>query len=89
MFKQEGFDPRSAAIGVGRDSILYAGWRERCPIDPFDSRVAFYRSEDYGQTWIFVSEVATDEGRVCHRYGKAWRQNKVGYFVAQSLSSGQ
>jgi hypothetical protein len=71
MFRKHGIDPRSPALGVGPDGILYAGWRERDWQDAFDSRVAFYRSEDRGGRWEFVSEVRVpDSERVGHPYGK-------------------
>ena len=71
MFYKPGIDPRSPAVGVGPDGVLYAGWRERKWDDPADSRVAFYRSEDRGRNWTFVSEInLPDETRVGHPYGK-------------------
>ncbi|MFO7906893.1 MAG: sialidase family protein [Pirellulaceae bacterium] len=71
MFHKSGIDPRSPAVGVGPDGVLYAGWRERKWDDPADSRVAFYRSADRGQTWTFVAAVELpDDDRVGHPYGK-------------------
>ena len=71
MFYEPGIDPRSPAVGVGPDGVLYAGWRERKWDDPADSRVAFYRSEDRGRSWEFVSEIQIPENdRVGHPYGK-------------------
>jgi photosystem II stability/assembly factor-like uncharacterized protein len=71
MFYEPGIDPRSPAVGVGPDGVLYAGWRERKWDDSADSRVAFYRSQDRGRTWKFMSEVALpDDDRVGHPYGK-------------------
>jgi hypothetical protein len=71
MFFQPGIDPRSPAVGVGPDGALYAGRRERQWDDYSDSRVAFCRSEDRGQSWTFVSEIKMpDEDRVGHPYGK-------------------
>lgn len=71
MFHQPGIDPRSPAVGVGPDDVLYAGWRERTWDDPAESRVAFYCSEDRGKGWTFVGEVTLpDADRVGHPYGK-------------------
>lgn len=71
IYRTLGVDPRSPAVGVGPDGVLYAGWRELKWDDPADSRVAFYRSEDRGRTWTFVSEInLPDETRVGHPYGK-------------------
>ncbi len=71
MFHNTGIDPRSPAVGVGPNETLYAGWRERKWDDPSDSRVAFYRSENRGQGWTFVSEIEIpDQDRVGHPYGK-------------------
>lgn len=71
MFHKPGIDPRSPAVGVGPDGVLYAAWRERQWDNASDSRVAFYRSNDRGRSWTFVSEVGLpDENRVGHPYGK-------------------
>lgn len=71
MFRQHGIDPRSPAVGVGPDGVLYAGWRERRWDDATNSRVAFYKSDDQGLSWQFVSEVTMpDDRRLGQTYGK-------------------
>ena len=51
MHDEPGIDPRSLAVGVGPDDVLYAGWHENRGAQRDDSRVAFHRSLDGGRAW--------------------------------------
>jgi hypothetical protein len=71
MFREQGIDPRSPAMGVGPDGVLYGAWRERQWDEPSNSRVAFYQSEDRGREWTFVTEIEIpDDNAVGHPYGR-------------------
>jgi hypothetical protein len=71
MFREQGIDPRSPAMGVRPDGVLYGAWRERQWDEPSNSRVAFYRSEDRGREWTFVTEIEIpDDNAVGHPYGR-------------------
>lgn len=71
MCERDGVDPRSPAVGVGPDGILYAGWKELRSADPTDSRILFHRSADRGASWERRAEVPIPEpDRRGHTYGK-------------------